>query len=163
MLADSVIRHAATLRTSQLWVFIISSHYFISCVLLSQLGALLSLMVGLHPNSSYQPCSELILNRKGGHKKWKHLAFFTFFFTSIVLLSLAVWSQIREICETSNFSSSKISHCCAVYGRVISRRGQPATFLRKPLGKFYHVKLGNYKHLIVARLCGCIEILLKIV
>ena len=121
--AESVIRHAAAV---ELWVFIISSHYFISCVLLSQLGALLSLMVGLHPNSSYQRCSELILSRKDGHKKWKHFTFFTFFFTSIVLLSLAVWSQIREICETSNISSSKISHCCAVYGLVISRRGQPA-------------------------------------
>ena len=34
--------------------------------------------------------------------------------------------------------------------------------MRKPLGRFYHVKLGNYKHLIVeerSEAPGCIEIL----
>ena len=78
-----------------------------------------------------------------------------------------MWYSLYKI-QTLYFSPSasfslsfRIPHCCSLYG------GDGGLWfleniLRKPLGRFYHVKLGNYKHLIVeerSEAPGCIEIL----
>lgn len=82
-------------------------------------------------------------------------------------ISTEMWYSLYRM-KTLYFSPSvsfslsfKIPYCCSVYG------GDGGLWflekiLRKPLGRFYHVKLGNYKHLIVeerSEAPACIEIL----
>ena len=79
-----------------------------------------------------------------------------------------MWYSLCCIVQTLYFSPSvsfslsfETPHCCSVYG-ADGGLWFRENILRKPLVRFYHVKLGNYKHLIVeerSEAPGCIEIL----
>ena len=79
-----------------------------------------------------------------------------------------MWYSLCCIVQTLYFSPSvsfslsfESPHCCSVYG-ADGGLWFRENILRKPLVRFYHVKLGNYKHLIVEERSAapsCIEIL----